>query len=91
MVHDAVSDLTEPTTVWGVTRIMVTQVLKRQDPRTKESQMEGEKRAEGQSLMKRGIFKVIYTKDEPPDGNGLAGMFLISMKTDLDGRAKEKS
>ena len=70
--------------------MLVTEVLRREDPRCLSPQMSDAKRKEIFQLMKRGTFKVILKEEIPPHCSVLSAHFVLSIKSTMDDDIKWK-
>lgn len=70
--------------------MQLTEVLNQEDSRAQCTAMRNDRRAEIESLLSQGTFKVIRKDEIPPDANVLPGRFVLSLKTTDDERVKHK-
>ena len=70
---------------------LLTDSLKRGDPRCLSPQMSNAKCTEIHQLIRRGTFKVILKEEIPPNANVLSARFVLSIRSTVDYKVKWKA
>lgn len=71
--------------------VYLTDVISNRDERGTSKEMTEAKRREIQNLLDRGTFKVNLREEIPKDGNVLPVIFVLALKSSVDGQIKHKA